>query len=147
VERFQMKFHKQDNEFSGYDLIVDAKGPKITLVPPDSKPTDHPGQLATTVDRFAELIAFRLKKPVFNETGLQGEYLFPRLTLLAEEGAIMMQASALLATNPGAAKALVNEAQVADAQASLSQAGLKVVSRKRQLPAIIIDRIETSPTD
>jgi uncharacterized protein (TIGR03435 family) len=147
VERFQMKFHKEDKEFSGYDLIVDAKGPKISLVPPDSKPTDHPGQLATTVDRFAELIAFRLKKPVFNETGLQGEYLFPRLTLLAEEGAVMMQASALLATNPGAAKALVNEAQVADAQASLSQAGLKVVSRKRQLPAIIIDRIETSPTD
>jgi len=40
--------------------------------------------------------------------------------------------------NPGAAKALVNEAQVADAQASLSQAGLKVVRRKRQLPAMVM---------
>ena len=147
VERFQMKFHKEDKEFSGYDLIVDAKGPKITPVPPDSKPADHPGQLATTVDRFAESIASRLKAPVFNETGLEGVYLFPRLALLAEEGAVLRQATALLASNPGEAKALVDQAKVADAQASLLQAGLKVVSRKRQLPAIVIDRIATVPTD
>ncbi len=77
VERFQMKFHKEDREFSVYDMVVDAKGLKATPVPPDSKPTDHPRQLMVTMDLFAEHVAFELMEPVVNETGLQGKYLFP----------------------------------------------------------------------
>ncbi len=59
----------------------------------------------------------------------------------------MQQAIAMMASNPGDARALVNQARTSDGFADLSQAGLKVERRKRQLPVIVIDRIETSPID
>jgi uncharacterized protein (TIGR03435 family) len=138
--RFQMKFHKESREFPVYALVVDPKGAKLTPAPPDFKRTGNPDVWVLTMDRYAE--TFHLDRPVINETGLQGEYLLKRQQIPLNTDRLRQQFAQLSGAGPTGVPS-----DPLDITSLLSQIGLKVVPRKDQLPAIIIDRIETSPTD
>jgi uncharacterized protein (TIGR03435 family) len=147
AERFQMKFHKENREFSVYALVVDPKGAKLTPAPPDLKRTGNPDVWVLTLDRYAE--TFGLDRPVINETGLQGEYLLKRHQSPLSFDRLRQAMGQLSGAGPTGAPSDPSAvpSDPSGITSILSQLGLKVVPRKRQLPAIIIDRIETSPTD
>ena len=88
VERFALKFHRQDKEMSIYQLSVAKGQPKLQ---PAAKP-DHPPQIygvvfpdrievparSVTMDDFVAMLqrATLLDKPTANQTGLTGKYDF-----------------------------------------------------------------------
>jgi uncharacterized protein (TIGR03435 family) len=87
VERFGLKFHRQEKEFPIYALSVAKGGPKLT---PAAKPDDplqlygvvYPGKMevpakSVTMDDFVAMLQrATLDKPTVNRTGLTGKYDF-----------------------------------------------------------------------
>ena len=87
VERFGLKFHRQDKEFSIYELDVAKGGPKLK---PAAKPDDpqqligvvYPGKIEVparnvTMDDFVAMLQrATLDRPTVNKTGLTGVYDF-----------------------------------------------------------------------
>ena len=87
VERFGLKFHRQEKEFAIYALSVAKGGPKLT---PAAKPDDppqlygvvYPGKMevpakSVTMDDFVAMLQrATLDKPTVNRTGLTGKYDF-----------------------------------------------------------------------
>lgn len=87
VERFQLKFHRQDKEFSIYELSVAKGGPKMTPAahpedPPDMIGVVYPGRIevpakSVTMDDFVAMLQrATLDRPTVNKTGLMGKYDF-----------------------------------------------------------------------
>jgi len=83
-DRFELKFHREAKEMSGFLLTVAKDGPKMKLSAPDAGPTmsaggsDHAEQTfaAWTMDQFARQLTFHVHEPVLDDTGLAGRYDF-----------------------------------------------------------------------
>jgi uncharacterized protein (TIGR03435 family) len=87
VERFGLKFHRQQKEFAIYALTLAKGGPKLT---PAAKPDDppqlvgvvYPGKIevpakSVTMDDFVAMLQrATLDRPTVNRTGLTGKYDF-----------------------------------------------------------------------
>lgn len=87
VERFKLTFHRQQKEFSIYELTVAKSGPKLK---PAAKPDDppqligmvYPGKIevpakSVTMDDFVAMLQrATLDRPTVNKTGLTGKYDF-----------------------------------------------------------------------
>jgi uncharacterized protein (TIGR03435 family) len=87
VERFGLKFHRVEKEFSIYELTVAKGGPKLK---PAAKPDDppemvgvvYPGKIevpakSVTMDDFVAMLQrATLDRPTVNKTGLTGVYDF-----------------------------------------------------------------------
>ena len=90
VDRFQLKFHREDKDLAGFALVVAKNGPKLQptksettsfSLGPDGKPhSGVPATLSTRKCSMASLAHFLSTfgpgAPVTDETGLQGEYDF-----------------------------------------------------------------------
>jgi len=87
VERFGLKFHRQDKEFAIYELTVAKGGPKLkSAAKPDDPPQIYgvvfpdrievPARSVTMDDFVAMLQRATLDKPTVNKTGLTGKYDF-----------------------------------------------------------------------
>lgn len=87
VERFGLKFHREDKEFAIYELTVAKGGPKLqAAAKPDDTPQiigvvypDHmevPAKSVSMDDFVAMLQRATLDKPTVNKTGLTGKYDF-----------------------------------------------------------------------
>lgn len=87
VERFGLKFHRVDREFSIYELSVAKGGPKLKAAAEPDAPMQlvgivHPGQIevpakSVTMDDFVSMLQrATLDRPVVNKTGLQGKFDF-----------------------------------------------------------------------
>ena len=87
VERFALKFHRQDKEMSIYALTVAKSGPKLkAAAKPDDPPKivgivypdriEVPARSVTMDDFVAMLQRATLDKPTVNRTGLTGKYDF-----------------------------------------------------------------------
>jgi uncharacterized protein (TIGR03435 family) len=87
VERFGLKFHRQEKEFSIYTLNVAKGGPKLkAAAKPDDPPQLYgvvfPGKIevparSVTMDDFVAMLQrATLDKPTVNRTGLTGRYDF-----------------------------------------------------------------------
>jgi uncharacterized protein (TIGR03435 family) len=87
VERFGLKFHRVDKEFSIYKLTVAKGGPKLkAAAKPDDTPQIYgvvfPGKIQVparnvTMDDFAAMLQrATLDRPTVNKTGLTGRYDF-----------------------------------------------------------------------
>jgi uncharacterized protein (TIGR03435 family) len=83
-DQFELKFHRQAKELSGFLLTVAKGGPKMKLSAPDAEPTmsaggsDHAEETfnAWPMDKLAQQLTFHLHEPVLNGTGLAGRYDF-----------------------------------------------------------------------
>ena len=87
AERFELKFHREEKEFSIYELTVAKGGPKLN---PAAKPDDppeivgvvYPGKIevpakSVTMDDFVAMLQrATLDRPTVNKTGLTGVYDF-----------------------------------------------------------------------
>jgi len=87
VERFQLKFHREEKEFSIYELTVAKGGPKLKpAANPDDPPyilgVVYPGKIevpakSVTMDDFVAMLQrATLDRPTVNKTGLMGVYDF-----------------------------------------------------------------------
>jgi uncharacterized protein (TIGR03435 family) len=87
VERFALKFHRQDKEFSIYELTVAKGGPKLKAAAnPDDLPAlvgvVYPGKIeipakSVTMDDFVAMLQrATLDRPTVNKTSLSGKYDF-----------------------------------------------------------------------
>jgi uncharacterized protein (TIGR03435 family) len=87
VERFGLIFHRQDKEFSIYELDVAKDGPKLkAAAKPDDPPqlvgVVYPGKIevparSVTMDDFVAMLQrATLDRPTVNKTGLTGKYDF-----------------------------------------------------------------------
>jgi len=87
VERFGLKFHRQDKQFAIYELTVSKGGPKLkAAAKPDDPPqivgvvypdrVEVPARSVTMDDFVAMLQRATLDKPTVNRTGLMGKYDF-----------------------------------------------------------------------
>jgi uncharacterized protein (TIGR03435 family) len=87
VERFGLKFHRQEKEFSIYELDVAKGGPKLkAAAKPDDPPqlfgVVYPGKIevparSVTMDDFVAMLQrATLDRPTVNKTGLTGKYDF-----------------------------------------------------------------------
>jgi len=87
VERFGLKFHREDKEFSIYELTVAKGGPKLKdAAKPDDPPqlvgVVYPGKIdvpatSVTMDDFVAMLQrATLDRPTVNRTGLEGKYDF-----------------------------------------------------------------------
>ena len=87
VERFRLKFHRENKEFSIYELTVAKGGPKLKAAEkPDDVPqivgvvysdrVEVPARSVTMNDFVAMLQRATLDRPVVNKTGLTGKYDF-----------------------------------------------------------------------
>src|SRR5262249_27829782 len=83
-ERFQMKFHRETREQSGFALVVDRDGPRMTTHDPEDHkyqpigPVGHAKVGAANADmRLLTLNLSRLlDRPVLDKTGLTARYDF-----------------------------------------------------------------------
>jgi len=87
VERFGLKFHRQQKEFAIYELTVAKGGPKLKdAANPDAQPelvgVVYPGKIevpakSVTMDDFVAMLQrATLDRPTVNKTGLTGVYDF-----------------------------------------------------------------------
>jgi uncharacterized protein (TIGR03435 family) len=87
VERFGLKFHRQEKEFSIYELTVAKGGSKLKLAanpddPPEIVGVVYPGKIevpakSVTMDDFVAMLQrATLDRPTVNKTGLTGRYDF-----------------------------------------------------------------------
>jgi uncharacterized protein (TIGR03435 family) len=87
VERFGLKFHREEKEFAIYELSVAKGGPKLkAAAKPDDPPqlygVVYPGKIevpakSVTMDDFVAMLQrATLDKPTVNKTGLTGKYDF-----------------------------------------------------------------------
>jgi len=87
VERFKLTFHRQQKEFSIYELSIAKGGPKLkAATKPDDPPQligiVYPGKIevpatSVTMDDFVAMLQrATLDRPTVNKTGLTGKYDF-----------------------------------------------------------------------
>lgn len=87
VERFGLKFHREDKEFSIYELTVAKGGPKLKAAAQPDDPAQlvgvvYPGKIevparGVTMDDFVAMLQrATLDRPTVNKTGLTGKYDF-----------------------------------------------------------------------
>jgi uncharacterized protein (TIGR03435 family) len=156
--RFGLKYHREDQLRSAYTMIAD----KPTLKPADPSertscglvnpkpPGTPPNSMVfrcqnATLGLFAERFWRMLPGnawPVEDATGIAGDWDFS-LTFSMSGGSSPAKAGpateAPAASDPSAELTLI--------EALPKQLGLKLVSRKRPMPVIVIDHLDLEPTD
>jgi len=141
AERFKLVLHKETRELPMYALVVAKDGPKVHLAPPPESTNQNPfnmpgaGNLVGTqvsADMLAKVLANQLGRSVVDETGLKGVFDFKLVWLpdnASPEAATMMAGRGSLLT-------VVQE-----------QLGLKLEGRKGKVEVLVIDHIESVPTE
>jgi uncharacterized protein (TIGR03435 family) len=142
VERFGLKFHRQEKEFSIYELDVAKGGPKLK---PAAKPDDpqqlfgvvYPGKIevparSVTMDDFVAMLQrATLDRPTVNKTGLTGKYDFD-LEWAQDESQYGGQVPA--APDDTQSPPLFTAVQ--------EQLGLKLVATRGMVSAMVVDEVE-----
>jgi uncharacterized protein (TIGR03435 family) len=142
AERFKLVTHRETRELPLYALVVAKEGPRIRLTPapetmgqnPFSNPA--PGRLIGTQvspEMLAKVLSGQLNRTVRDHTGLKGVFDFK------------------LEWTPDAA-ALPDAPPDLRAGASLftaiqEQLGLKLEARRGPVEVLVIDRVESTPTE
>jgi uncharacterized protein (TIGR03435 family) len=160
AERFALKVHRENQEMTGYALVIAKGGPKFKqfkdgdpLPPlPPSAVEDPEGFLPpqggmawwatvggaireqTTMAALTLRLQSLVRKPVHDETGLEGKY---NLALRWGEGPT--SAEDAVHDMPDAATGLFSALQ--------SQLGLKLESKKGMVEMLVVDRCEKVPTE
>jgi uncharacterized protein (TIGR03435 family) len=136
-ERFHLEAHSEMKELPVYDLVVMNSGLKIHHPDPEhplTQPPRMPGaccmliSFQNTMDRLAKDLAGPTKRPVINETGLEGGRTY------ALQYAQLSTASNDIESAPDIFGAVQQ------------QLGLKLESGKAAVPTLIVDHADRVPT-
>ena len=156
AERFQLSFHKESKQISGFALVAAKGGLKIHPVPPSDKNQmnvrgGHMIARAVSLDRLAQMLTNLVGAPVLNESHV-GEVFDFQLDWMPDDnrasgpprGSPVEEAQsnpvpdaarpASGATDPSAGVSLVSALQ--------DQLGLKLETRKMPTEILVIDRAE-----
>ena len=134
TDRFQIKLHRETREMTAFVLTVDKSGPKF-------KPSEEAGEGGVryeimykvvahkaTLSQFADSLTNPLGAVVLNETGMQGRYDFTLdLDVYQPDGSPREDFPAITA------------------RGLREELGLKVESRKSQIPVLVVDHAEKTP--
>jgi bla regulator protein blaR1 len=130
ADRFRLVLHRETRQLPIYALVVGKTGPKLQAADSSASPngTIKMGQLLTkkmSVTALANILTFDLKRPVRDETGLEGDFAFTlEWTLgLGESDA-----------GPSSRPSLFTAVQ--------EQLGLKLESTKGPVEVLVIDHVE-----
>ena len=161
VDRFKMTYHSEERPMSAYSL--EAAKPKMKKADPASRifcrnsvgaAGSPPGsQTITCQNTTMALLAERLQNqaqglnwPILDATGIDGGWdftltysRFPALNGPGRGGDAGVPDAAPVASDPGGGYTIL--------EAIDKQLGLKLESRKRPMPVIVIDHLEQKPTD
>jgi uncharacterized protein (TIGR03435 family) len=79
AERFGMTYHRETRALQGYEMVPAKDGLKLTPAKPDAPKggSGGPGAIdmpSTTMKSFAGMLTARLKRPVADNTGAEGDY-------------------------------------------------------------------------
>jgi uncharacterized protein (TIGR03435 family) len=162
VDRFKMTYHSEERPMTAYSLVAakpklkkaDAAsrifcktGPAPAGAPPGSQMlTCQNATMAMFAERLQNL-APGLNWPVLDATGIEGGWDFaltfsrlpPNMNGPGRGGDAGLPDAAPLASDPGGGYTIF--------EAIDKQLGLKLESRKRPMPVIVIDHLEQKPTD
>ncbi len=149
IERFKLASHTETRLRSGYALVLDKNGPKLTESDPNSPSARlHAGQVmfgfaahprikgAMTIGSLSHQLSNKLEAPVQDLTGLSGIYDIDLSWAPDHLGPSAQDAGASI---PSAAENDV----FAAVRESL---GLRLERRKLQVEVVVIDHIERVPT-
>ena len=80
VQRFQLKFHLESKDVSGFSLVVAKGGPKWTTLDetaPRAPGSAGRGELSgqTDPDRIARILSDHMRVPILNGTGLTDRFM------------------------------------------------------------------------
>jgi uncharacterized protein (TIGR03435 family) len=148
AERFKVRVHQETKEFRTYALIVGDHQPKLTPRLENAEAADSVrGVLPMSLDKYAEFyLTGAIGSPVVNMTGLKGEYMMSTTSLAAAARERRLAANA--AEKPGNSQGSTNIDPSDSAAFGIVQGlGLKLEPRKVLLPVVVVDSVETSPTE
>ena len=141
-DRFKLQIHRETKEWQSYVLVAGKKGPK--LAPTEKKEgssmnsnNGHMECKGVTIENLARNLAFRLGRPVVNETALEGRFDFT-LDFEPEGPARIGEKDNPIAGVDARKPSLFTAVQ--------DQLGLKLESRKAPVEMLVVDRIER-PSD
>ena len=139
VDRFQLKFRREQKEMAVYDLTVDKNGPKMKPGTPGEHPkparplvTGGVSELrfsSSTISEFLRTLASQFDRPVLDKTGLTGGYDFT------------LEVALLYPQMPGAEQASP-DAGLPIIAAIQQQLGLKFTPSKEMVETLVIDHAE-----
>ena len=146
AERFKLASHHETRELAMYSLVVAKGGPKIHLTeaPPvmGQTPFSMPGRgrlvgTQVSAEMLAKVLSGQVGRSVQDRTGLEGVFDFK---LEWEPEAMSMRPDAMpVATELRAGSSLFTALQ--------EQLGLKLETRKGPVQVLVIDHIESAPTE
>jgi len=149
AERFHLQAHTETREYAGLSLVVAKGGPKLKPAAPGAAEPVSPtmtfhfgggGNIRSpriSMDTLAGRIAAILGRPVSDETGILGDYAVS-LEYAPGESIQQINAAGPPPANPNPGVSIFT---------SIQELGLKLEPRKLQLPTIVIDKIEKTPTE
>jgi uncharacterized protein (TIGR03435 family) len=138
ADRFQLALHRETRQLPIYALVVGKSGPKLQAADSSVGGTKMMlGQLIVkkmNMTALGSILAFDLKRPVKDETGLQGEFAF---TLEWAPG--LAESPAESNAGPSSKPSLFAAVQ--------EQLGLKLESTKGPIEVFVIDHVEKPSED
>jgi uncharacterized protein (TIGR03435 family) len=147
AERFGLKFHRESKEFQAYALVAAKGGIKLTPKSEDFDPSAHNGQIAIPILSLTLLLEQIVDLPVVDETGLQGQYLFPSqaITQAMTAGTTANAQQHAASASGGVAEA--SEPADSGVAALLLPVGMKLERKKANLPVLVVESMRQSPTE
>ena len=137
AERFKLLVHRERRDLTSYELVTDARGPKIQVSTSAEPPGPNPFRMSVsgnltgtrvTADMLAKVLASQTGRPVENRTGLTGAFDFS-LQWRPEERAAVDDDRASLFT------------------ALREQLGFRLVARRAPVDVVVIDHVALTPTE
>jgi uncharacterized protein (TIGR03435 family) len=137
AERFKVAVHRKKETVTGYALILAKAGTKLEQAADTTSRSTSTGRgmmkaTATSMTRFADMLARELNKPVQDMTGLTGNY---NLKLDWTPDSSTSDRGTDLSSGPSIFTALQE------------QLGLKLRAQKVLVEVLIVDSAEKVPTD
>lgn len=137
VDRFRLKFHRENKEVSGTLLVVLGSGAKLKAAPDDGDAAPiggRPGDMtfrSAPLGALAEFLSAILGQPVQDKTGLPGRYSFTLKWTIGDTEQI-----------PPQFERAPDPASPSLATALQEQLGLRLQSGKVPVPVVVIDSAE-----
>ena len=141
AERFKLELHREMKETNAMLLTVDKGGHKLKEVGQEGSPSFSTGGLnltgkGATISQLILFLSSQIRLPIIDQTGLTGRYDY-----LLDINAYVTDEMRNQSNGPPI------DAPSIIASALQAQLGLKAEAKKMPVEALVIDRIEKTPTE